>query len=646
MNLCNNNVFQINNKISFSLVKRKKRRVFGYYKAIRHSKQSNPAQNNICKLCEKLSLNNLLFAKEINLNFFTNINFTQKKEINKEKRKSIFESRKEINNKNIKRSLTFNKKNVLIKPIMIEDNICQNEPKIQKNEEFSFNNIIDSFKYSNSYYNYNDLNRSNIFFDSMNSCNNNKNYIAKNYINNKNYYLNNKNLTDNPHGDLIEKNIFNKDSSIFKKYKSPFIFNNFELYPTFNNFYNFKPNIIIDEKINNNTFQFKTEKNNIILLDDKLNTSLASSSSPETTNNTNEDIHKEVKNNINKGRKTKNSNIESKHTKYSSDNMMRKIKNKAIESSRLLTNKILNEEFKIYHDCNFQYKEFRKIQGSFGQELNIKYNFWFYQITIKEIFCLEISNKYSEIQKSSNKELIDFLYSEKNKDKFIKTKKLLDMPFHQFYHDVFLGENPEWKKMYGIDENDNKFEIEYLLKNLEEEEKDDTYEEKNYINDINSLAHNYENFFLEKKPRNMDYKNKKNEFIKSFLNNSLNNEFSKLTEQVKDLREYYQNRKIKQKNNLFSLNNIIEYNINKSKILLKEEEEEKQDIQENININKKDKRNYFYIVKKLKKYKNEIKEELNDNFFCNRKRNGQKIKYFISCKKAKNIDDSEKKVFC
>ena len=296
--------------------------------------------------------------------------------------------------------------------------------------------------------------------------------------------------------------------------------------------------------------------------------------------------------------------------------MMRKIKNKAIESSRLLTNKILNEEFKIYHDCNFQYKEFRKIQGSFGQELNIKYNFWFYQITIKEIFCLEISNKYSEIQKSSNKELIDFLYSEKNKDKFIKTKKLLDMPFHQFYHDVFLGENPEWKKMYGIDENDNKFEIEYLLKNLEEEEKDDTYEEKNYINDINSLAHNYENFFLEKKPRNMDYKNKKNEFIKSFLNNSLNNEFSKLTEQVKDLREYYQNRKIKQKNNLFSLNNIIEYNINKSKILLKEEEEEKQDIQENININKKDKRNYFYIVKKLKKYKNEIKEELNDNFFA------------------------------
>ena len=645
MNLCNNNVFQINNKISFSLVKRKKRRVFGYYKAIRHSKQSNPTQNNICKLCEKLSLNNLLFAKEINLNFFSNINFTQKKEIIKEKRKSIFESRKEINNKNIKRSLTFNKKKVLIKPIMIEDNICQNEPKIQKNEEFSFNNIIDNFKYRNSYYNYNDLNRSNIFFDSMNSCNNNKNYIAKNYINNKNYYLNNKNLTDNPHGDLIEKNIFNKDSSIFKKYKSPFIFNNFELYPTFNNFYNFKPNKIIDEKINNNTFQFKTEKNNIILLDDKLNTSLASSSSPETTNNTNEDIHKEAKNNINKGRKTKNSNIESKHTKYSSDNMMRKIKNKAIESSRLLTNKILNEEFKIYHDCNFQYKEFRKIQGSFGQELNIKYNFWFYQITIKEIFCLEISNKYSEIQKSSNKELIDFLYSEKNKDKFIKTKKLLDTPFHQFYHDVFLGENPEWKKMYGIDENDNKFEIEYLLKNLEEEEKDDTYEEKNYINDINSLAHNYENFFLEKKPRNMDYKNKKNEFIKSFLNNSLNNEFSKLTEQVKDLREYYQNRKIKQKNNLFSLNNIIEYNINKSKILLKEEEE-KQDIQENININKKDKRNYFYIVKKLKKYKNEIKEELNDNYFCNRKRNGQKIKYFISCKKAKNIDDSEKKVFC
>jgi len=42
----------------------------------------------------------------------------------------------------------------------------------------------------------------------------------------------------------------------------------------------------------------------------------------------------------------KNLNIPSKHTKFSSDNMMRKIKNKIIESSRLLCNKILENEIK------------------------------------------------------------------------------------------------------------------------------------------------------------------------------------------------------------------------------------------------------------------------------------------------------------
>ena len=57
--------------------------------------------------------------------------------------------------------------------------------------------------------------------------------------------------------------------------------------------------------------------------------------------------------------------MESKHTKYSSDNMMRKIKNKSIEASRLLINKILKDEFIKANDYNFPYREFKKIKGSF-----------------------------------------------------------------------------------------------------------------------------------------------------------------------------------------------------------------------------------------------------------------------------------------
>ena len=55
--------------------------------------------------------------------------------------------------------------------------------------------------------------------------------------------------------------------------------------------------------------------------------------------------------------------------------MMRKIKNKIIESSRLLCNKILENEIKNLKVLfQFPYTEFKKIKGSFCQELNIKFN--------------------------------------------------------------------------------------------------------------------------------------------------------------------------------------------------------------------------------------------------------------------------------
>jgi hypothetical protein len=642
MSLCNNNIFQISNSIHFSLIKRKKRIVFGYYKTIRNSKQSNKAKKCICSLSQNLFLNNLLFSKEINLSFFPG--GTKKIETNEEKRKSIFENRKDINNKNVKRSLTFNKKNILIKPILIEDTICEDNLKKPKKEaEFFGKNFINNYDCFNSYYNYNNSNIYNNILNNMNfNSFNNKEYVFPNFKNNIDYNFNNKNINVNLQNNFSSEDIgknynFSTDSSIFKKYNS-YLNNYFNFYPT----YNFKPNIIIDEKNNNNKFQYKTEKNRIILLDDNLNSSLSSSTCQETTNNNNEKNYKEAKNNTIKGRKTKNSNTESKHTKYSSDNMMRKIKNKSIEASRLLINKILKDEFKKANDYNFPYREFKKIKGSFIQELNIKYNFWFYQITIKDIFCLEVSNKYSEVQKSSNKEIIDYLYSERNKDKFLKSKKLLDTPFHQFYHDIFLGEVQDWKKIYEVKENNNKFEIEYLLKNLEEEKKcEPNFNEKKYVNDINLLAHNYEEFFLKKKPRNNEFKNKKSEIKIFSLTNSFNDEFLKLAEQIKELKNYYQNRKILNKSliqkkdeikenqsNTLNNNEIINYINNNSKTVLKEEENKY--IQEN--------RKCFNIEKILKKFKNEINTELNDNLFCNRKRNGQKMKYFIICKKAKKIE--------
>ena len=265
--------------------------------------------------------------------------------------------------------------------------------------------------------------------------------------------------------------------------------------------------------------------------------------------------------------------------------------------------------------------------------------------------------------------MIDFLYSDINKDKFIKTKKLLETPFHKYYHDIFLNEDKDWKQFYSINEKDNKYQIDDLFKNIEEEN-DTNYE-------IISLANNYENFFLEKKARNLDYKNNKNEIIKTFMINSLNDKYSSLLQEVTKLKEFYDNRKklqiskkiINNGDNFLTLKNDIkniyeENYINKNLVINNKE------IKRNVN-----KKYIFYVCKSLKQNQiknnfnnnnielNEDEEEKNkgnnfenyikmnekhdlknneENMFCNKKREGQKIKYFISCKRPKNLDVKNK----
>ena len=169
----------------------------------------------------------------------------------------------------------------------------------------------------------------------------------------------------------------------------------------------------------------------------------------------------------------------------------------------------------------------------------MKFNFWFYSLKIKDIFSFELSEKYSNVNKNSNKDLINFVFSEKNNGHFMKTKSLLDMTFHQFYHDIFLNENKNWKKKYGIPEDNNNYQLEHLLKGLE---KGGT---ENYYQKMNDLAHKYEDFFLIKRPRNsfdVDRKTKKKE-IHIFIHNFLEEKYDKLYLEVKKLQNFYNERK-------------------------------------------------------------------------------------------------------
>ena len=658
MSLCKSNKFEIDNKEKFSLLKGSKYKIFRIYKVIKHSKNIKPIQNNVTfgSSCPIYN-NELSISKEASILFTSSDkNKNSKIKINKAlndekiKHKKYFNSN--INNRingnfySNKKCLTFKNKNILVKPNFIEDIISNNSINKLENDEVKCNNENNQFIFNKN--NNQKINFINIY----------NNFISYSKLNEKENNFNQK---------IINENVdFNSETKLkmpkFIQFEdSSQSFGTLAFNLNKNSHYNsntcennkFKLGNLI--KNDNLLFQLKTDKN-LFLSDDKNNSS--NSTAQEGTINNNEENPKE--------------NMSQKGKKGSTDTMMRKIKSKVVESIRLLINKILKDEIKYVKECNFPIKEFRKIQGTYIRELNIKFNIWLYQIPIKDIFGLDIRNESS--QKSSNKELISFLYSPKNINSFTKTKKLLQTPFHQYYHDIFLGEDDKWKKYYCINEKDNKFQIDYLSKNIKEEN-DTNYE-------IFSLANNYENFFLEKRAGKLDYKNNKNEFIKKFMINSINNKYSSLLQEVIKLKEFYENRKklqfskIIKKNddNFVNIKNDVEHiydenyldnnividnkkikrNENKKYIFyvcksFKQNQIENNFINNNMKLNEDEdeeekqennqENNFENHIKMKEKYDFKINEE---NMFCKKKREGQKIKYFISCKKPKNLDIKNK----
>ena len=525
-----------------------------------------------------------IICKDINLCFCKTPNY--KNNVIKESYKSVKPKKREVEksvfkldeknkkdkkkfflfNKNIVKEQKHKKNNSLVRPVFAEE--CQKDKNIFKHKDNRLNpiniNIKNNFQVNSIFNNF----ISNDFQKNLVSINNN---LKIPFIN----------FTKIPFPRFENMpNSFNED--FFKDNEVKF-----QLSSNIGNFINFS-------RINPNISKKK----------EKFNISLGNSSSKETTIDKNKFVFLEgIKRKGRKSKNIRNLNIPSKHTKFSSDNMMRKVKNKIIESSRLLCNKVISNEIQNLKDLfQFPYIEFKKIKGSFSQELNIKFNLWFYQIKIKEIFSMEISSKYSSYEKSSNIELIEYIFSKENIKNFPKTKELLNMPFHQYYHDIFLAERKDWAKYFDIKPEENKYELNYLLKSLEEEDKNNNLN-KIYIEKICDLAKNYEGFFLYKKMRNVDLSDKKNDFIKQFMNNSLESDYFKYCEQVKKIKDFYNNRKnslnenkndeIKNK----TKNNIIN-NFNKELIEEMKNDTQNEDIFKDIIISINEGKNQFLEKKR------------------------------------------------
>lgn len=193
------------------------------------------------------------------------------------------------------------------------------------------------------------------------------------------------------------------------------------------------------------------------------------------------------------GRKKKDEKEKGDHTKFSQDNLMRKIKSHFLDYVHYL----LNKRFK---NKNLQ---FLKLFSEINENLKKDYNMELMKKTIKELYeNSPISSKYRKrkiINSDNNKNIIQQIYDEANPNYFeFEVKDILEL--------TYLDLLKEFRDKH-FDE---------FLEDIEKEEKGKGETEENvklYKKEIGDLCKDYENWFEKKNGRKRN-KNNKNNYIK------------------------------------------------------------------------------------------------------------------------------------
>ena len=239
-----------------------------------------------------------------------------------------------------------------------------------------------------------------------------------------------------------------------------------------------------DSTKNDSSLNIKENQNNISGKPTNLQTPSQSSSSNDAAADINIIINKgkenktktKNKSGINLGRKRRSDEREAYHTKYRSDNMMRKIKTYFMN----FVHNYLNESL------TFSHKTFLKINKKVSENLRKDFNMSLMQMTIKEIYEQHsINEKYSDYKKGRNinQALIKEIF-EKNKD--IETIKILNSK----YIDLIIVLKTKFL---------DKFSSELIEKEIKlGENKDDALM---YVNELKDLLINYEEWFEKKAGR-------------------------------------------------------------------------------------------------------------------------------------------------
>lgn len=193
------------------------------------------------------------------------------------------------------------------------------------------------------------------------------------------------------------------------------------------------------------------------------------------------DFFKIVKKGKNKGRIPKSLNLIGYHTKFSHDNILRKLKVKFFKKIVKYINRIIISKY------GGKIKKLLPLNGKISQNNTIIFNRKLLYSKLKDIFLLsEINGKYKLVQKDYNKEIIIKIYNENIKELI----DILEMTLLDVYK-IFRDSN-ETNKLNGLEKLDI---VINEVKNKENNEE--------YIKKFTKVANNFEYFYLNKEPKKL-----------------------------------------------------------------------------------------------------------------------------------------------
>ena len=156
------------------------------------------------------------------------------------------------------------------------------------------------------------------------------------------------------------------------------------------------------------------------------------------------------------GRKRKMSNEKGIHDKYSEDNILSRIKNIIFNILLEYNNEFISTIYNNNLGYGINIKQLLKINQLQKRSSNVEFNKKLLNKTQKEIFSENISKKYTGYPFSHNKDLINRLMNEEDKEKKYIFKKLFNLKLIDCIKAIRGSEKKE--ELEGIE---NKLEIEF-----------------------------------------------------------------------------------------------------------------------------------------------------------------------------------------